>query len=215
MRLGVGLDVIVLPLASVLGNAARHAHGWALAEKHAATLEDALSRSAVAQTGTIALMDFAGIESMSASYVKRILVWFLIAGERHAVGARPAPEGPPAMNVYPVIMNAAADVHEEIAIVLEHANKTCFEAVEFDGRAITRARLVGRIEKSLTQTLLRVVDAKEASAPAFHDRFPGEQIGVTAWNNRLNELYARRLVWRDKRVRQFVFRPFVEEIADG
>jgi hypothetical protein len=102
-----------------------------------------------------------------------------------------------------------------VIIVLEHANRTCFEALEFDGSAIRQARLLGRIDNNLSQTLLRVLRAKEASAPMFYERFPDEQIGVTAWNNRLNELYARRLVWRDKRVRQFVFRPYVEEIVDG
>jgi|SRR5579871_4135394 len=215
MIFAMGPRAVLLPLAKVAGEDVRHAHGWALAEKHAAGLEALLAPSLQSPNGVAAVVDLDGFESMSASYVKRILVWLLIAGERSAVGPKGVAEGPPAMNVYPVIINAAPDVREEVSIVLEHSNRTCFEALEFDGTAIRRARLVGKIDKNLTETLLRVLSAKEASAPMFHERFPDEQIGVTAWNNRLNELYARRLVWRDKRVRQFVFRPFVEEVLDG
>ena len=147
--------------------------------------------------------------------MKRILVWLLVAGERFVADEKPYPEGPPALNVFPVITNPVPEVREEVTTVLEHAKKACLEALELDGGTIGRARVLGSLDTHLMQTLIHVVKAEETSAPDLYERFRDEKIGVTAWNNRLNELHARRLVQRTKQGRQLVFRPLAQEIVDG
>jgi hypothetical protein len=210
------IGTVTLTPAKLLADGVRHAHGWSLAEAHAAELDTRLGPAlSTPGAGTIVVLDFAGIESTSASYVKRILVWLLVAGERFVSDDKPYSEGPPALNVFPVITNPAPDVLDEVKTVLEHGKKACLEALEMDGGTIGRARVLGSLDAHLRQTLLHVVKAEETSAPDLYDRFRDEKIGVTAWNNRLNELHARRLVQRNKHGRQLVFRPLAKEIVDG
>ncbi|MFL5329180.1 MAG: hypothetical protein ACJ8C4_09705 [Gemmataceae bacterium] len=146
-------------------------------------------------SGAVALLDFAGVEIITGSWINEALVPLLrwAADERN--------------DIFPVLVNFDPDWLDELQMVAEWTH-TCF-LVSRGKAAPKSACLVGNLDPGQEATLEAVVDGSAVTGASL-----GGQDGIkgTAWNNRLKDLYEKRLVRREKRGREQVYSPVVAEI---
>jgi len=210
------MAVVVHRIASQLTSGIAHAFGWTAAEQHLRQLERDLAAGAIDGFGVVVVLDFSGIEAVSASYVKRSLLWLLSSGERFARGEQNDADLPRALNIFPVVCGLTDEVRSEIKLVLEHQRRSCLESIEINQDMIGRARLLGSLDPALRATLMRVVAAGETTAAHLFERSQeGGPLGVTGWNNRLADLYEKRLVRRRKQGRFWLVSSLTKELLDG
>lgn len=152
--------------------------------------------------GEVVWLDFAGAEIVTGSWVNAALVPFMkwAADERH--------------DLFPVIVNARPDWRDELELVAEW-NHLCF--LVGDGKVPPRrVALVGPLEPAQRATLIALLDLREATGAALERHRPDDGVRATAWNNRLKDLYEKRLLRRARRGREQVYSPVVREVVlDG
>src|SRR5690349_16845028 len=149
--------------------------------------------------GSIVLLDFSGVVAVSASWINAALVPLLTwaKDERN--------------DVFPAICKAKDDWLDELALVANYTH-TCFLIADASIPP-RRASLVGTLDPTQQSTLKAVVELEAATGAELNRRRPNEPVEATAWNNRLKDLYDRRLLRRERRGRQQVYRPVVKEIS--
>ncbi len=199
---------------------AKHAIGSTLGEKMLQPLVDEL-QAANAElhigSGELVVLDFTGIESATASFLKATVIRLLRAGSRF-VDEPTLTSGAAtdlALNIYPSVYGLAADVREELTEILASQRLVCLEAKAWNTVDITAAKLHGPLEGSLWTTLYRLLGTEGATAAELHERYPSEGINPTAWNNRLAELYRLRLVRRVRRGRPWLYTSIAREVQRG
>lgn len=201
------------------------AHGATLGQEHRRPLIDFLERELGRQDGQAALviLDFYGIESASASYIKATLVALSQAGEAAMRGESPDPasDALPALQVYPMVAGLAPDVADELDLVLRDCRGACLEALACTTSGVTRAAVHPAIEEGLLWTLDLVARERIVTATHLYEQFPYDRQGppravtVTAWNNRLAELHRLRLAHRTRQGRQWFYHSLVGEVVHG
>jgi hypothetical protein len=72
--------------------------------------------------------------------------------------------------------------------------------------------LIGPLDPAQRKTLEAVLRSKQITGAELERKFPEEGVGATAWNNRLKDLYTKRLLTRFKRGREQVYSPLMDEI---
>lgn len=179
-----------IPVAQHLG--ATILQGRPLGRKHYPRLCELL---ADVPAGDVALLDFSGVEIVTGSWINEALVPLLrwAADERN--------------DIFPVLLNFDPNWLDELQIVAEWTHN-CF-LVSHGSSLPKSATLVGSLDVGQKATLLAVVNG-EAVTGAGLDGQGG--VRGTAWNNRLKDLYQKRLVRREKRGREQVYSPVIEEI---
>jgi hypothetical protein len=88
-------------------------------------------------------------------------------------------------------------------------------AEEFDQENLIVSRVCGHMDPSLADTLTTLFRTGPASAAELSQRLPERKIGPTAWNNRLFDLYAARLVRRQRRGKEWIYSPLTERTSYG
>jgi hypothetical protein len=170
--------------------------GRSLGRKHFARLCELLSD---APPGEIVLLDFSGVELVTGSWINAVLVPFL----RWA--------GEDGNDLYPVVCNTRKEWLEELQLVAEFSQRCYLVA---SGKLPPHAATIaGPLDPAQRKTLEAVLASKEVTGAELERQKPDEKIGATAWNNRLRELHDMRLLRREKRGREQVYSPVVEEIA--
>lgn len=164
--------------------------------------------------GVLVLLDLRAAESMTASFIKATV--FRLQ-DIHLGDDRADDRPRTALNVYPIILGANAEVGSELDDVLVRHGRTCLEAEDGGGGVtLTRARLRGCLDPVLATSLRHLASIEAATAQEMHLRFPeGRPIAATAWNNRLNDLHARRLVRRVREGRTWRYFSIAKEISHG
>jgi hypothetical protein len=173
--------------------------GRPLGRKHFARLCELLSD---APAGEVVLLDFAKVDLVTGSWVDAALVTLLrwAADERN--------------DVFPVICNASPKWLDDLALVAEWTHQVYLVA-EGSGPP-ERAALVGSLDPAQRTTLETLLELHEGTGASVERQRPGEGIKATAWNNRLRDLYEKRLLRREKRGREHVYSPVVREVVlDG
>lgn len=148
--------------------------------------------------GEPVVLDFQDVEVVTASWVNSALVPLIqwAANEQ--------------TDLYPLMANLSLDDLDEFRLVAERSGQ-CFLVVE-PGRAIKTADLVGTLDAKQLETLESVI-AKPGVTGA---KLASHETKATAWNNRLKDLFMRRLLRREKRGREHTYWPLVEEVnLDG
>lgn len=190
--------------------------GAAMAREHFAPLWSQLQGSSLARDpegdGLVVRVDFGGMVSTTSSYVREGVGGLLTAS---LVGGAPKAEQG-GWNFYPVLTGLSPEVADEVELVLRHFKWVALEATRWSGERIVQARVRGILEPVERQTLEWVTAEKACTATQLHEKYPQSRpINVTAWNKRLGDLHARRMIRRRKEGRSWVYVPLAEALVDG
>lgn len=184
-----------IPVAETVG---KFLQGRPLGKKHYARLCELLSE---APAGEVVFLDFGGVETVTGSWINEALVPLL----RWAADER--------TDLFPVLLNVDPGWLDELQMVAEWT-RTSFLVAQ--GKSPKVARLVGSLDVGQRATLEAVVEASEVTGAELERLRSEEGVKATAWNNRLKDLFEKRLVRREKRGREQVYSPVVTEIRiDG
>lgn len=180
-----------IPVADHLGT---FLQGRPLGKRHFARLCGLLSESPAGET---AYLDFSGVETVTGSWINEALVPLLRwAGDERT-------------DLYPVLLNFAPSSLDELQMVAEWTH-TCFLASR--GKSSGMATVVGRLDAAQRTTLSAVVEGSEVTGAGLERLHSEEGVKATAWNNRLKDLFQKRLIRRVKRGREQVYSPVVPEV---
>ena len=145
-------------------------------------------------------VDLAQIDVVTASFFRDCILGY----RNHARTTVP--------HLYPVIANASAKVLEEMTGYLEDRGDAVWICRLDRQGTVSQPEVLGKLDVIQQQTLDVVRKLGRADAPslAATDR----SIGVTAWNNRLAALAARRLLIEQRSGKTKFYSP-VLEVSDG
>jgi len=142
--------------------------------------------------GDLVTLDFGGIRVVTASWISAMLLPLY----RWAADER--------TDVYFVITNGlGADWLDDLRLVARFNRR--FFLVAGSGVVATNPMLIGALESSERRTLELVAELGEVTGAELERRHPEENIRATGWNNRLKDLYEKRVLRRIKRGREQVY----------
>lgn len=177
--------------------------GAALGEKHAAQIWSKVSDRS-AGNDMVVLLDFRGISAVTPSYLKKTLPALYNSGEQDTSTAA----------LFPLYTNLSLSTEDDVHHFLL-AHRLPGIAVRSKGNALTFQKRIGWLEAAATETLSRLGSINSGSAADLMTAGGGSSIALTAWNNRLAELFRLRLATRTKTGRYWIYRPIVEVKNNG
>ena len=133
------------------------------------------------QSGEVVLLDFAGVEIVTGSWINEALVPLLrwAADERN--------------DLFPVLLNFEAAWLDELQLVAEWTHN-CFLVAR--GKSLPKsANLVGSLDVGQKATLVAVTNGTAVTGAGLDQQ---EGIKATAWNNRLRDLYEEAADFEEK-----------------
>lgn len=143
-------------------------------------------------------LDFADIEVATVSFLRESVI-----GYRDFIRSSH-------QNIYPVIANANPAVLEELELLLSaRADALWCCRLDDQGQPVDH-RIIGGLDPAQRGTFESVRELGSASAPELAARFSDQNIGTTAWNNRLSGLAAKGLLLETRHGKTKVFRPLLE-----
>jgi hypothetical protein len=190
--------------------------GATLGSQHMENLYQSIAKQAI-PVGEIIILNFKGIEQVNGSYIKTTALWVFLCGQM-AVNAAKASIPPRHFSdlrpydLYVAVSNLAPDVRNEFNDFLQPRRIPMLLAKRFNDKNIEEAVLLGHLDDALRMTLEALVKHGVATAPRLSDLYPNVNITVTAWNNRLNDLHALRLVRRVRSGRSWEYQPLTKKI---
>jgi hypothetical protein len=197
-----------------------HAFGGALGQQHLKPLLDELG-TGIAGSGQVVVLDFEGIEAVTASYLKATIIYLFKAGRAAAEGAEARNTTLPApMNIFPAVANLRGDVPEELDEVLSSIGQRlpCLEATLWDAadERIRHARLRGYLDTALRETI-EFLNGRTQPTTAQALAADNSTVGIkeTGWNNRLADLHRLRLARRVKSGRHWLYELVAQEVSLG
>ena len=123
--------------------------------------------------------------------------------------------GIPALNIYPVLANARLEVEELADEIFGRRSFPLLSLkIDINGK-LTSGRLVGSLDASLLKTM-RLWSANERhTASSLHEKHPEQGITLTAWSNRLNDLWRVRLLRRVRQGKSWIYQPVANGVNYG
>lgn len=150
----------------------------------------------------ILLLDFQGVEFVSASYLKGTAITL-------------AKEHSSDIALFPVVHNLSVEMREELWVACEAERFPCLEVLRLTQEDLISGRMYGDIDNAFKRSLQLLEKTTPATAADLAERSKNEQINLTAWNNRLAELFRLRLATRTKEGRFWKYQPVIKEITYG
>jgi hypothetical protein len=190
-------DEMNVSMAATFG---KHLQGKLPGKQHFAKLCGVLSN---VPPGTTVYLDFEKVVVLTGSWVNALFVPFFqwASGEQN--------------DLFPVICNLADKTWiDEFALVADWSHR-CFLVA--DGPPPSkRARAVGPLDPGQKATFAAVLELGPVTGAELERQWKTETIKATAWNNRLRDLYDKRLIRRERRGREQVYSSVLKEIViDG
>ena len=191
--------------------------GATLAEQHMTSAQAGISDGTLVP-GSLVVLNFGGIQAVNASYIKGTALWLLTCGQlfvnnpdtttvpRHQADPRP-------YDLYVCVTGLCDEVKVEFQEFLKPRGLPILFAQRLKGERIDQGVLLGSIDPALRFTMDAVTRQTRVTAPELHGDFPNEKITVTAWNNRLNNLHALRLVRRFRAGRAWEYESLTRKIV--
>lgn len=165
--------------------------GAILGEHHANALVQ--QATALALPAVKIVLDFHGIDSVTASYLKALFRVF-------------APDANHGLQLYPVVANlGTGDLRYELESYLKERDFAVQEVLVEAGTLVPTT-VIGRLEDSAQQTYRDLHELGSTTAGTLHERNPIAS-KQTLWNNRLTRLFELRLAHRFRVGRQWVYQP--------
>jgi hypothetical protein len=194
-----------------------HVYGATMARVDLRLIVEDLIRIAPSANGALdVVLDFTGIVSATSSYLKRSVLWLYDCARLAAEGghAGALDDLPIPLDIYVFITGLADDVCAELKEVLLQQNRICLEVPPDVTDSIPQARLLGPLDQALRDTLDALARTHRATATELHQAYISDRqkITVNAWNNRLSDLFCKRLARRSKVGRHWVYEPVVPEV---
>lgn len=153
------------------------------------------------QPGEVVVLDFRGVEYVSASWISAMLV---------PLSKRAAEE---ANDFYIVLTGFPANSINDLQLVAEQ-NHLPFLVTPTAKVPVPKARLVGTLDAAQRSTLA-AQELREATGAQLAVERETEGTKATAWNNRLRDLFDKRLLCRRKQGREQIYTPVAKEIVYG
>jgi hypothetical protein len=170
--------------------------GRPLGRKHFPMLCAAISEST---DGGLVLLDFHGVENVTGSWINEALVplagW--MADRRN--------------DLFPILMNLDKDWIDDLQLVSEW-NHCCF-LIGDGSEPPNSAVLAGLLDPGQRQTFDAVIASSGITGAELERQLADSKVKATAWNNRLKDLFQKRLLQREKRGREQVYRSVVAEVV--
>jgi hypothetical protein len=171
--------------------------GRVLGKKHFAKACELLAEAA---PGELVILDFSGVDRVNGSWVNAMVVPLIqwMANERN--------------NFFPVIQNAQKDWLDEFRLVADWYHLGLLVATDHR-EPPCRAALVGPLDPGQRATLDAVLEYGEVTGAELERCRKSENVQATAWNNRLRDLFEKRLIRRRKQGREQIYFPVVKEVT--
>ena len=155
---------------------------------------------AATPTGETVLLDFGGVTLLSGSWANAMLVPLY----RRATEDR--------VDLFPVLTNIAPACLDDLLLVAEWNHQCYLHAETINGEPL-KAVLLGALDPGQESTLKAVLEHGEVTGAELERLCPPGSPKATAWNNRLKDLYLKRLLRRRKQGREMFYSPIVKEIT--
>jgi len=166
---------------------------------------------------TLLVWDFSKVTVVTASYLRGTLYLALFSGMLNARPQRDAGEIPLGARSLPLFTGVAGcneEVEEEINEFFagKQMGILFFSKKEDQKAGVTRT--LGAIDGALGRTLDLLSQLKSGTAADLAAQ-SDERISLNGWNNRLSDLYDRRLVSRQRAGKFWVYSTLAERIKSG
>jgi hypothetical protein len=178
--------------------------GATLGDRHAASVRQLVLAQAEEQPTV--LFDFKGLDFVSSSYIKAAVLVFVGEGISFRGSERYA---------FPVVSNVDEQWRDELGIVCRSEELPALEVQKASENSLLKARLVGEVDSTVLRTLDTLGQVGSGTAAQLAEAAPQEGINLTAWNNRLAELFRLRLAHRVKEGRFLIYKPVAKDITYG
>jgi hypothetical protein len=147
----------------------------------------------------LVLLDFTGVDLATSSYLSEVLVPL-----RDHLRVRRQPG-------YTVAANMNEKVREEVEELLRRSGEVFLTCATDASGQITDVQLCGKLDDKLQETLKLVSLKRETTAAQLYEESRAvDNIGATAWNNRLATLATKSLVVEILQGRTKRYRPVLE-----
>ena len=193
------------------------AFGATLGQQQIRNLLPCLNAPALDGPGAVVIFDLTDIEAVNSSYVQATALW-LAQSAQLANGADNEAEQHISdkfhavpLNIFPFVTGLSEDVAQDINYVFTFYELPCLEALTWNEEAVLTARVHGKLEGMLRHTLQIVTGETFVTASSLHEKYPGEKINITGWNNRLADLHRLRLLRRTRQGKQWLYSSVVKE----
>lgn len=148
-------------------------------------------------------LDFVDVEVATTSFLRDSVVAFRDYVRLHL------------RHLYPVPANLSDAVREELrAFLVDHSDAIPTCNLSAKGQ-VTRPEVLGTLDGKQLATLQAVIEAGETDAPTLAQNASTENVGITAWNNRLAALSLKGLVIETAVGRAKRYRPVLENLKYG
>ncbi len=135
-----------------------------------------------ADAPTTVFLDFTGVEVATSSFLRESIIGFRDYARLSLI------------NIYPVVANPAPAVLEELEFFLRSRSDVFWLCGLDADERVSAARLLGDLDPAQRTTFDAVRELGAVTAPELASRFPNQNIGPTAWNNRLSGLATKGLL---------------------
>ena len=170
--------------------------------------------------GSCILLDFDGITGVNGSYIKATALWVLTCGQLSVTNSgslsSPVPRheaDPRPYDLFVCVTELTPELEVEFQEFLKPRRLPLLYAQRVRNDCVEEATLLGHLDATLALTLKAAGQHGTVTAPELHRAFPRDEVTVTAWNNRLNDLHALRLVRRIRAGRAWKYESVAKKIV--
>ncbi len=193
--------------------------GATLGEQHFADVRKSIA-DGTAEDGTVFVLDFTGIETTNGSYLRASALWLLRCGQLtvrpdEMLAGTADPTSPTPADIYCLLANVQGEVAQEVDDFFNSRSLPILVARTLSAKGVESATIAGTLEPVLRKTLALVSRSGAVTATELHSRSKTEGVSVTAWNNRLADLCALRLIRRRREGKQWIYEPLTKEVFYG
>ena len=148
-----------------------------------------------ADVTAVCFLDFDGVSVATSSFLRESVVAFRDYCRTQRT------------RIYPMLVNLADEVHEELDFFLRRTNDAMLVCSLTKGGRSSGVRILGELDEKAQFAFEAVKELGETDAATLHEKFSKtESVTITAWNNRLSGLSSRGLLIEEQRGRSKIYR---------